>query len=244
MIQDYLVVIPARYQSSRLPGKPLVKLSGLPMIVRTWKQCRKVVDDEQLLVATDDQRIVDVCQEYDIRVEMTSNNCLTGTDRVAEIASRYDYPTFINVQGDEPLFDPDDIQYLIDESRLYPEDIINGYCEITDEFLYRSLNIPKLVMRKDGRLLYMSRSPIPGSKDNKFIHSKRQICAYAFPREALLEFSRCKEKTDLELIEDIEILRFLEMGYEVRMLEMSDNSVPVDHLEDVEKVEKILLDMN
>lgn len=236
----YIVVIPARYQSSRLPGKPLVNLCGVPMIVRTYRQCIKVVPAERVCVATDDDSIRAVCEKEGIRVVMTSGNCLTGTDRVAEVAQKIEADTYINVQGDEPVFNPDDLSALIESASAHPLDVINGYCPIRDEEMFRSSSIPKVVMRPDGRLLYMSRAPIPTSKTHDFTKAWRQVCAYAFPKTALEKFSLSTSKTPLEAIEDIEILRFLELGWEVRMIPMSEVSVAVDNPEDVARAETVI----
>lgn len=232
-----IVVIPARYQSSRLPGKPLVTLCGVPMIVRTYRQCIKVVPADRVYVATDDERIKTVCEAAFIRVIMTSNDCLTGTDRVAEVARQIEADTYINVQGDEPVFNPDDLQALIETAKTHPYDVINGYCPIRYEEMFRSGSVPKVVTRPDGRLLYMSRAPIPTNKALGFCQAWRQVCAYAFPGQALEAFVSRQTKTKLEAIEDIEILRFLELGWEVRMVQMSDVSVAVDNLEDVDRAE-------
>lgn len=239
----YAIIIPARYQSSRLPGKPLVSLSGVPMIVRTYRQCLKAAPTNCIFVATDDNAIKSVCEQHQINVLVTSSDCLTGTDRVAEAAKHIDADTYINVQGDEPVFNPDDITSLINQAAEYPEMIINGYCRITDEVQFRSPNTPKVVLRPDGRLLYMSRAAIPTNKANGFEVAYRQVCAYAFPKAALLAFASQPQKTLLEKIEDIEILRFLELGWDVKMIPMSANSVAVDCPEDIEKAEEVIKNM-
>jgi 3-deoxy-manno-octulosonate cytidylyltransferase (CMP-KDO synthetase) len=232
-MHDFVVMIPARYESSRLPGKPLIPLCGVPMVVRTWRQCAKVVAEKLLFVATDDERIRKTCEEHGIQVLMTGSNCLTGTDRLAEAARQVDARVYINVQGDEPVFNPDDLKALIAAIALHPDTILNGVCSISDEAQYRSRSVPKVVMRPDGRLLYMSRAPIPASKSDRFSAAWRQVCAYAFPKAALQAFAAHPAKTRLEEIEDIEILRFIELGWEVRMIPMSDLSVAVDNEEDV-----------
>jgi 3-deoxy-manno-octulosonate cytidylyltransferase (CMP-KDO synthetase) len=239
---NYCVIIPARYQSSRLPGKPLIDLCGLPMIVRTYQQCIKACPPEKVYVATDDERIREVCELNGIQVIMTSSECLTGTDRIAECSRYIDAEVFINVQGDEPLFNPKDIKVLISNAKKYPGEILNGYCEITEEIFFRSGSIPKVVFRPDGRLLFMSRAAIPSNKEHGFEKSWRQVCAYAFPREALKSFSSVPGKTTLEGIEDIEILRFLELGWEVRMIELSNDSVAVDNPEDIQRIEAAIID--
>lgn len=233
---NFSLIIPARYESSRLPGKPLVLINGKPMLVRTWEQCVKACDKTRVYVATDDERVESLCRDNGIQVMMTSSDCLTGTDRIAECAERLDSEVFLNVQGDEPVFNPEDIKNLISAAKRFPEDVINGYCDLQEESEYRSPQIPKVVFGDSGRLLYMSRGNIPANKAGKFVKGWRQVCAYSFPREALTHFARQKTKTPLEAIEDIEILRFLELGYQVKMIRMSDESIPVDYPEDVEKV--------
>ena len=239
-MKDFIVVIPARMQSSRFPGKPLIDLHGKSMIQRTFEQCNKAVERELIYVATDSEQIYSHCKENNIQVLMTSDQHLTGTDRVAEIAKKIKAKHYINVQGDEPLFNPNDLKEIINTLKMYPNDVINGYSAIDNDAQYKSVTIPKLVFRPDGRLLYMSRSSIPGNKSSKFNKSWRQICIYVFPEEALNTFAQCKVKTPLEAEEDIEILRFLELGYEVRMVSLSNDSVAVDTPEDAERVREIL----
>jgi 3-deoxy-manno-octulosonate cytidylyltransferase (CMP-KDO synthetase) len=237
---NYVVIIPARYGSSRLEGKPLVNLCGVPMIVRTYLQCIKACPPEKVFVACDDERIKTVCELHDIQVLMTSSDCLTGTDRVAECAQQLDADVYINVQGDEPVFNPEDLDIFINTAQKFPTDVLNGVCKINDEALFRSGTIPKAVMRADGRLLYMSRAGIPTNKKHEFITSWRQVCVYAFPKKSLEAFKAQKVKTPLEQIEDIEILRFLELGWEVRMVPLSTQSVAVDTPEDIVKVEQVI----
>jgi len=238
---DYVVIIPARYGSTRLEGKPLLELCGIPVIVRTYLQCVKACDADKIFVACDDERIKTVCDSYGIQVLMTSSNCLTGTDRVAECAEVLNADVYINVQGDEPVFEPEDLHRIIDAAKTFPLDVLNGICEIDDEQLFRSGTIPKAVIRNDGRLLYMSRAAIPTTKNHKFIKSWRQVCVYAFPKKSLEAFRKQKTKTPLEKIEDIEILRFLEIGWDVRMIPLSKQSVGVDTPEDIAKVERVIL---
>lgn len=236
---DFIIVIPARFQSKRLPGKPLIDINGLPMIVRTFNQCNKVVSRSNIIVATDDKRIKKLCLDRNIKVIMTSKKCLTGTDRVAEVAKKIKKSFYINVQGDEPICNPKDLKKLIMTAKKYPNHIINGYTEIKDNKLYYSKNVPKVVFRKDGRLLYLSRAPIPSNKNFTFIKAWRQVCIYSFPYYALKIFSSIKNKTQLEQIEDIELIRFLELGYEVKMIKMSNNSISIDTKEDIIKIIKL-----
>ncbi|WP_191084886.1 3-deoxy-manno-octulosonate cytidylyltransferase [Roseococcus microcysteis] len=236
----FVVVIPARYRSVRLPGKPLVDLMGKSLVLRTYLQCAKVVPQEFIYVATDDERIADHCRAHGMQYIMTSPDCPTGTDRVAEVATRIPADLYVNVQGDEPLFNPGDIEVILDAARRAPGSVLNGFAPFTDEALFRNPTIPKVVMRPDGRLLYMSRGAIPTTKRLSFEGARRQICIYAFPPETLRAFAAAGGKTPLESLEDIEILRFLELGFEVQMVPLSDHSIAVDTPEDVERVLAVL----
>ena len=235
-----VVVIPARLASTRLPNKPLLDILGKSLIQRTYEQCIKAVGREMVFVATDHELIEQHCKQLEIPVVMTSDQCLTGTDRVAEFATKVKAEYYINVQGDEPIINPQDILDTLQAIKKYPGEIINGYAPIAEEEQFRSLTIPKVVFRPDGRLLYMSRAPIPGNKQGTFKQSWRQICVYGFPHTSLRQFANHKVKSMLEENEDIEILRFLELGFEVRMIPLSSDSVAVDTPDDVKKVIELL----
>jgi 3-deoxy-manno-octulosonate cytidylyltransferase (CMP-KDO synthetase) len=230
------IVIPARYASGRFPGKPLVEIAGVPMIERTYRRCALAFPSDRIYVATDDDRIGSFCRSVGIQTVMTSENCLTGTDRVAEAAKVIDADFFINVQGDEPILNPDDILVVHRAAVKFPGEVLNGYCRILDDKDFRNPSLPKVVFAPDGRLLYMSRAAVPTSKRLEFVEAWRQICIYGFTREALKAFTAAPQKTPAEAIEDIEILRFLELGIPVRMVEVSDHSYPVDNPSDVSKI--------
>ena len=232
----YYLVIPARFKSKRLPGKPLINICGIPMIIRTFNQCNKVISRNKILVATDNKKIKNACEKENIRTVMTSKKCLTGTDRVAEVSKKFKADFYLNVQGDEPLCNPVDLKKLLLFAKKYPNEIINGYTEIKNKFQFFSGHIPKVVFRKDGRLLYQSRAPIPTTKDKKFIKAFRQVCIYSLPYKSLIYFSSHKKKTPLEKLEDCELLRFLEIGLEVKMIKMSDKSISVDTKKSLKEV--------
>lgn len=236
----YAVVIPARYQSSRFPGKPLVDLLGKPMIQHVWERCCEAVGKDLVYVATDSELIRDKAKSFGAQVVMTSTQCMTGTDRLAEANEQLNCEFLINVQGDEPLVNPHDIQSVIDAYTDNPETVINAMCSLKDKFEYLSLTVPKVVTSISGNLLYMSRSPIPGNKKNTFIHGYKQICIYAFSAAHLKFFVSIKSKTTLEEIEDIEILRFLENDIPVQMVEVNQGSVAIDTPDDVQKVLDIM----
>ena len=236
----YYIVIPARYNSKRFPGKPLVDICGIPMIIRTYNQCKKIVEKSKILVATDDKRIQKVCEKEKIKVVMTSKKCLTGTDRIAEVAKKFKADFYLNVQGDEPICNPIDIKKLLITAKKYPKTIINGYTAIKNKKLFHSGHIPKVVFRNDGRLLYQSRAAIPTTKDKKFVKAWRQVCIYSLPYKSLMAFKSVNKKTTLEQLEDCELLRFLEIGHEIKMIKMSDKSVSVDTKKNLNEVIKII----
>ena len=233
---SYAVVIPARFQSSRFPGKPLVDINGKPMIQHVWEKCISAVDKKLVYIATDNQKIATVCQNFGANVVMTSDTCKTGTDRVAEANLQLNFDFLINVQGDEPLVNPADINKVISEYLNHPGQVINAMCPIASEDEFRSLNVPKIVVTSSSRLMYMSRSPIPITKTNDFKKSFKQVCIYAFSKEHLVFFSGFEQKMPIEEIEDIEILRFLENDIPVRMVEVEAGSVAVDIPADVGRV--------
>lgn len=237
------IVIPARYQSSRYPGKPLIDLLGKSMIQRVFEICTEVVGAEHVFIATDDERIQNHCLENNMNVVMTSSSCLTGTDRVYEASLKIDADIFINVQGDEPLLNKEDIQVILDVAEKNPDKIINGMGKISNSEDFFSSTVPKVVADPNGKLLYMSRAGIPSNKSQQFDWGFRQVCIYSFPQNCLKHFYDYGKKTPLEDSEDIEILRFLELGHEVKMVEVSAESVAIDTEEDRERVLKILQEM-
>tara|TARA_X000000368_G_scaffold305325_1_gene243630 strand:- start:14283 stop:15014 length:732 start_codon:yes stop_codon:yes gene_type:complete len=236
MALDYLIVIPARFSSSRFPGKPLVDIEGKSMIRRVWEKCEEIASDTNIIIATDDKRIEDHCSDNKMRVVRTSSECLTGTDRVAEVSKIYPANFYVNVQGDEPLIEPNDIKLVIDAFLKNPSCCFCGMTEIVREQDFYNSNIPKVVTDESNKLLYISRAPIPTTKDSKFLAAKRQVCIYGFTEESLNEYGPNSKKTHNENIEDIEILRLLEKGYEIRMVDVSGSSIAVDTPEDLERV--------
>jgi len=233
------IVIPARYASTRLPGKPLVDINGKTMIKRTWERCCQAMDNSQIFIATDSEDIVDHVQDFGGNVIKTSEFCVTGTDRVSEANQTLNFDLVINVQGDEPVINPLDIIAVINRGLERPDQVVNGYAKITTEQEFLSQNIPKVVFSLDEELMYASRSPIPGSKGGGFHLAHKQICIYGFPKKHLLHFGVGKQKTLFENIEDIEILRFLELGVKVSMIELSGQSFAVDTLEDLAHVRRV-----
>ncbi|OBS94230.1 3-deoxy-manno-octulosonate cytidylyltransferase [Vibrio tasmaniensis] len=233
--KTFAVVIPARYESSRFPGKPLVDICGKPMIQHVWERCCDAVGIENVFVATDDGRIQNTVELFGGQVVMTSSNCLTGTDRLAEANLELDRDFIVNVQGDEPLINPTDINTVI-TAFLASGNVTNAMCPITSEREFHSFTVPKVTFSKTNKLLYMSRSGIPMTKSGEYKFGFKQVCIYAFSREQLAFFFSNKEKTRHEDVEDIEILRFLESDYLIEMIEVKVGSLAVDVPSDVQAV--------
>ncbi len=237
-----VIIIPARWQSSRFPGKPLAKISGKSLIQRVWIKCAIAIDPKRVYVATDDERIRKHCADNNMQYIMT-HDCSTGTDRISQAYKKLKgkYTTIINVQGDEPLIDPEDILKIIEaSSRVNPTTMCCGFCKINSEEEFKNPNIIKIITDPENYLLYASRAGIPTNKSLGFEWAYKQVCIYAFSPTALSVFDSGNNRSSLEVVEDIEILRFLDYGYRIKMIEVSESSVAVDIPDDIDKVENIL----
>lgn len=236
-------VIPARYKSSRFPGKPLIRLNGIPMIIRVARIVEKALGKNNTFVATDDVQIKSLVESYGFMVIMTSEDCLTGTDRVYEFSKQIDADIYINVQGDEPLLDFNEILKISKVKENNFNYVVNGMCGFTKEEDPGNVNIPKVIVNKHNELIYMSRLPIPGSKvvsETGRKEFKKQVCIYAFNKNELKAFGEQIAKSEIEKFEDIEILRFFDLNIPILMVETKESSLAVDVIEDVVKVEKVL----
>lgn len=240
LVPKVAVVIPARYKSSRFPGKPLAKIKGKEMIIWVAEIAEKAVGKENVYIATENQEIVDCVKGYGYRVILTSDSCLTGTDRVAEATLEIDADIIINIQGDEPMLDPQDIKRVIQAKLDNPAHVINCQAYLSANEDVENKKIPKVITNLQDELIYSSRNPIPGTKTGNGKYPKKQVCIYAFDRDQLSAFTSQVQKTPLENEEDIEILRFIEMGYKVKMVEVKGNTVAVDYPEDILEVESLL----
>lgn len=236
-------IIPARYKSSRFPGKPLAKINGIEMIKIVYTRCYEYLTPLgiDIFVATDDSRIMNFCKKNNLKSIMTSQKNITGTDRIIEVSKKIESDVFLNIQGDEPLVNKKDLFKIINEVKEngYKYDVFAGYSKIIDSEDFYSSKIPKMVFNDEKELIYTSRAPIPGNKTMSFQNSFRQICIYSFSKAILNKIPLNNKKT-LEEIEDLELLRFLENDIKVKMVEMSSDSLSVDFPEDIKKVEKIL----
>ena len=239
-------VIPARYKSSRFEGKPLADISGKPMIWWVYQQAIKVKEINTVYVATDDERIYSTCQKLSINVIMTSEKHRTGTDRIGEVAEKVPCDLIVNIQGDEPLLEPETIRAAILPFLSNPElQVSNLMAEIIDPVDVVNFTVPKVITNKDGIGIYLTRSTAPYPKGSIDYHYYKQVCVYGFKPEALkffCDYGKKYGKAKIEAIEDIEILRFIENGYKVQFIEVSSDSVAVDTPNDLERVRKIVSD--
>ena len=237
-------VIPARFKSSRFPGKPLADICGKPMIWWVYQQCLKVEDFNAVYVATDDEKIFKACENLNVNVIMTSEKHLTGTDRVGEVARKIPADLIINIQGDEPLLEPENIKKAI--SPFYEDEnlqISNLMTKINDPVEAINSTVPKVITNSDGIGIFLTRSLAPYPKGSINYNFYKQVCVYGFKPEALnfyCEYGEKFGKAKIEAIEDIEILRFIENGYKVQFIEVDSDTVAVDTPKDLEKVRKII----
>ena len=237
--RKYLLVIPARLKSKRFYAKPLKKIIGIPMIIRTARQCEKAVHRKDIVIATDSNKIKKICEEYGYKSIITKKKVLTGTDRVSLVSKEIYADYYINIQGDEPIFNPSDIKIILKKIKKNQKKLLLGFTKITNSKDVNNVNIPKVCFDKKLNLIYASRLPVPFNFKKKSEHY-RQVLAYSFPRNKLLQFSSLSSKGIIENSENIEILRFLENGLKVKLIKMSSRSKSVDTPEDLKRVEKIL----
>ena len=233
-------IIPARYKSSRFPGKPLALILNKPMIIWVCEIVEKALGKENTYVATDDDRIEEVVTQHGYKVVMTSENCLTGTDRLWEVAQKIEADIYVNIQGDEPMLDPDEILKIIEVKKQYPAFIVNGMTKILDNEDPSNVNLPKVLVNNKNELIYMSRLPIPGIKSKGTPIYYKQVCIYAFTYDELKAYGTCNEKAVYEKFEDIEILRFFDLDKKIKMVETKASSLAVDVLEDIVAVESAI----
>jgi 3-deoxy-manno-octulosonate cytidylyltransferase (CMP-KDO synthetase) len=235
------VIIPARYQSSRFPGKPLEMIDGRPLFWYPYDQARRSARVGTVVVATDDQRIADACRFHDVPAVLTGEH-RTGTDRLAEAASTLAGDLFVNLQADEPLVPTATITALIDQLLLWTitgeADVVNGCTPITSDDELFSSNCVKVAVGPTSNILYYSRAPIP-SGFRGHCPRYRQLGLYGFTRQAVERFSSYP-RGPLEQSEDVEMLRFLEHGDPIRLIDLPPPGPAVDTPQDLATVRTLL----
>lgn len=241
-----VIVIPARYASTRFPGKALARIGGRTLIRRVCERAALVRGVDGVFVATDDERIAAEVASFDGRAIMTPSDLPSGTDRIAYALAEIDgviggpVETVVNLQGDEPLIDVDAVERIIARLSAAERLVVTLSCPIDSDDELDDPNVVKVVTDLEGHALYFSRSTIPhGSRTL----ARRHVGIYGFSRDALDAFERL-EPSPLELAEKLEQLRLLQNGYTIQVLETSRPQLGVDRPEDVEKVERALDSQN
>jgi len=238
-------IIPARYASTRFPGKPLALIAGKPLIQHVVEQCQKARSLSEIIVATDDTRIFEVAHNF-CRVEMTLPDHPSGSDRIAEVAERISCDAIVNIQGDEPLIDPNVVDAVA--NALAQNEMSTAATAIKNLSEYDNPNVVKVVVNAAGRALYFSRRTIPYLREAASRSASEQLAAfpflkhlgiYGFRRGTLLRLVKFPV-SPLENAEKLEQLRALDHGINIAIVKVNYDSVGVDMPEDVAKVEKIL----
>lgn len=234
-------IIPARWASSRFPGKPLVDILGTSLIQRTYNSARQCRLLDTLAVATDDFRIKAHVEGFGGVAFMTSKECLTGTDRTCEAIEKH-FPNaeiVVNIQGDEPCLASETIDTLIERLKNTPTAVLTTpVAKITNQEDLSDPSVVKCVFDQLGRALYFSRAPIPFPKQKDALFY-RHIGVYCFQRAFLIQYAGM-EKGRLQMIEDLEQLKVLEAGYPIHVCEVKDVGIGVDTPDDIKKVEAFL----
>ncbi|MCM3652964.1 3-deoxy-manno-octulosonate cytidylyltransferase [Metabacillus litoralis] len=232
-------VIPARYGSTRFPGKPLAKILGKPMIQHVYERVSESKLVDQVIVATDHEEIKQVVEGFGGQAVMTSKDHETGSDRIAEVTTKVDGDFYVNIQGDEPLIHHEIIDALIKEAHETPDAVVTAKTKIKDAEDVANPNVVKVITDHSKKAIYFSRSPIPYNRANNDFTYYKHLGIYGYPKKVLNEFVQLPQSS-LEATEMLEQLRLLENGYTVKVVETSYNAVGVDTPEDIEKVENIL----
>jgi len=238
-----LGVIPARYKSTRLPGKPLIKIDGISIIERVYERASQAKKIDDVIVATDDKRIYNVVKRFGGNAIMTSKKHCSGTDRIAEVAQKSGYDIIVNIQGDEPFIAPSNIDKII-SPLINDTDIKVSTLAIRFKDIYEIMDINKVkvVMDKNNYALYFSRSIIPFNRNEALAELNlkktkyyKHIGLYAYRKKFLIDFSNMKI-SELEDSEKLEQLRILENGFKIKMVLTKIESHSIDTLQDLEKI--------
>jgi len=239
-----LVVIPARYASSRLPGKPLVAIDGRPMVQWVYEAAGRVPSVERVVVATDDERVAKAVEGFGGEAVMTSAAHPSGTDRVAEAARRIGAEIVVNLQGDEPLIDPQVVELAIEPLLAEAAVVMSTLCtRLHDEADWRDPNVVKVVRAANGDALYFSRAPIPHPREATDLDAcpvYKHLGLYVY-RADFLERLTELPPSPLERVERLEQLRVLEAGYRIRVVETTHDTIGVDTPDDLERVRALVV---
>lgn len=235
-----IAVIPARYASTRFPGKPLADICGKPMIWWVYQQVSKVKEFAEIYVATDDKRITDVCDQYGMKYLMTGTDTPNHIHRIWEVTNLVEADYYVSVNGDEPLINPENIVCALPDVLVKDEPYFKSvYRELNDPAELMDIANVKIVLNADGVCMYQSRNPIPSTKGSLLFKYKKAIGIEYFNKKAL-DFFVSTPMGVLEKIEDIDHLRFLENNVPIHYSKIESDSISVDTKNDLEKVKKII----
>ncbi len=238
-----IAVIPARYGSTRLEGKPLADIQGKPMIQWVYEAVKGARRVDGVIIATDDERIEKVARGFGATAVMTSPECRTGTERVAEAIEGLDASVVVNVQADEPFVDPALVDRLVESMEDESVDIATPMTPIGDEKSINNPNVVKVVIDRMGFALYFSRSPIPYRRHATSFTLYKHIGIYVYRKDVLLRLSGLPP-TPLEQTEGLEQLRALEHGYRIKLVESSHDTISVDTPDDLEEARRFAEGLN
>ena len=235
-----VAVIPARYKSSRFPGKPLADIGGKPMVEWVYREAEKAGCFDKVIVATENSIIVDKCRELGMEVMMTSDAHPTGTDRVAEVAQKVDADVYVIIMGDEPLIKAEDERRLVASLGEKEADAVMLTEKFKEPVDVANMTTIKLAINDEGYLIFMSRAVIPYPKECLGYPIYKNVGAYALRKEAL-EFFLNTKPGNIERAEGIELLRLLENHKKVLTVEIDSESMAVDTFKDLERIRKVLV---
>ncbi|MGM0601831.1 MAG: 3-deoxy-manno-octulosonate cytidylyltransferase [Bacillota bacterium] len=235
-------VIPARYGSTRFPGKALAEIDGIPMIIRVAAQVKKTEEIDRVIVATDDLRIKEAVEAAGGEAVMTSSEHRSGTDRIAEVAEKLTVDLVVNVQGDEPLIKPEMIASALAPFSLEKDLQMSTLKLKMKRNEVENPDIVKVICDKNDNALYFSRSPVPYLREGEADYFQH-VGLYVYRRDFLLQYSQM-EPSPLEKAESLEQLRALENGYKIKVVEIEGELIGVDRKEDIKKVEEVLKNCN
>jgi len=240
-MSEVVGIIPARWGSTRFPGKPLHVIAGKPLIQHVWERCREADCFDRVIIATDDLRIAEAGFGLGAEIALTSPDHKSGTDRIAEVAKKLRKASLIfNIQGDEPLIDPFLLERLVREAERKKEiEIITAATPLSPDASLNEHNV-KVVFDSSGNALYFSRSPIPFHRATGNIDFYKHLGVYGYRRKALLDFVKWRPSL-LEQAEQLEQLRALENGMKIRVIVSKSNSIGVDTPEDATEVERLMM---
>ncbi|HEN8707037.1 TPA: 3-deoxy-manno-octulosonate cytidylyltransferase [Pseudomonas putida] len=233
------IIIPARYGSTRLPGKPLADIAGKPMVQHVYERALEVTNVQKVVIATDDERVAEAVRGFGGQYVMTSSDHPSGTDRLTEVMKEVDADIYVNLQGDEPLVRPLDIEQLVNGMLVARDVQIGTLCHPIDAIEARNPNTVKVILANNGDALYFSRSPIPYARDSEAAEYLKHVGVYAYRRSVLRDYSSLRQPK-IEHAEKLEQLRLIAAGYCIRAFIVDPTGPGVDTPECLKQVNAII----